>query len=223
MKRVKRIVSLLLAAMTLFTMLAVYPVKAEAAIKRTEQVSFGGTSNAASQCVYLYLPTKVYLDKNYTPQTAKAAVYNKSSKKETKYLIVLRFKEKKKAHLKIRYKEGSKYEKEDIYVTPTEYKSPAKSVKIGKQLYFTGNTWAITKNETLKGKLNIKLKKDWTIYAIGKYNINNFYNPKYTYYKNGSNIKVNKNERLIIMFQNKKTNKIATMMYDCYFNHSYSS
>ncbi len=224
MKLYKRITTSFFAALiVLIAVLSIYPLQAEAITERaTEQVSFGGTSNAASQCAYRYYNFPIHLVKNYTPQTAKAAVYNKSSKGQTLYLLVFRFKANKKAHVKISYSKKGKTYKNDVYITPEKYTSPAKSVKIGKQLYFTGNTWAITYNRTLNGKISVTPKKGWKVAIIYKYNINKFYNPKLTTYKNNSKINVKKNERLMIIFQNKKTGKVVYMMHDCYFNHSYS-
>ncbi len=169
-----------------------------------------------------YYTIPIHLVKNYTPETAKAVVYNKSTKGNTLYVLVFRFKAQKTAHVKISYKYKGKTYKNDVYMTPEKYTSPAKSVKINNQLYFTGNTWAITYNRTLKGKISITPKKGWKVYKIYKFNINQSSNPKYTYYKNNSKINVKKNERLVISFQNKKSGKFLYMMHDCYFNHSFS-
>ncbi len=226
MRKLNRFITIVMALIMLTFVFAVNPVQVNAKDKTmterlSQQVSFGGTSNAASQCAYFYYDMPIHMVKNYTPQTAAAAVYNKSTKGQTLYLLVFRFKAKKRAHVKISFNWNGDFYKDDVYCTPEEYKSPAKSVYIGNQLYFTGNTWAITYNATPKGKLKITPKKGWEVAKIRKININNF-SGKVTEYKNGSNIKINKKERLMILFRNKKTNKTLFMMYDSYFNHTLS-
>lgn len=227
MRKLNRFITSMLAAMLLLAaVLTINTVQVNAkdiTIKENlkQPVSFGGTSNAASQCAYFYYDRPIHFVKNFTPQTAKATVYNKSTKGQTMYVLVFRFKAKKKAHVRISFEYGGNNYKDDVYCTPEVYKNPTKSVYIGSQLYFTGNTWAINYNATPKGVLKITPKKGWVIDGIVKFNINNYFSGKATTLKNGQNIKIKKNERLLIRFKSSK-GKVEYMMYDSYFNHSLS-
>lgn len=108
-------------------------------------------------------------------------------------------------------------------VIVTEHENPFKSIKIGKKnltKYFNvSDHYAMNKQKkTLKGKLNIKLKKDWKIEYI---NITDKqYNTKKV--KNKSNVKLECGSTLVVRVRNKKTKKLDQIQFD-YTSNPYES
>ncbi len=225
MKRNTRFISAALAMLMILSVFILHsPLQSYASSgtrSYSQQVAFTGTRNAESQYARFYTqyPTKIL--KNKTPSVAKVKVLNKSTKGHPMYIIAFNFKKNKPAKIYVEQSVNGTKTKYDLVMNPTSYTSPAKSVKIDGKSYFTGNTWIQESNKTLKGKIKVTTKKNWKINSIYKFNTNQWNNnPKLVQFKNGGNISVKKNERLVIKYQNTKTNQMFHMFYNCGFNHT---
>ena len=166
---------------------------------------------------YIYNPTtngKVTQLKSSNPKVATV-----SKLKHDKNSIIIAPKKAGKAKITFKYA-GKKFTSTVIVV---EHENPFKSIKIGKKnitKYFNvSDHYAMNKQtKALKGKINIKLNKDWKIEYI---NIRDKqYNTKKV--KNKSNVKLESDSTLVIRVRNKKTKRLDQIQFD-YSDKKYES
>ena len=165
----------------------------------------------------IYYPTqngKVTQLKNSNPEIA---IVSKSEYDKNGIVITPQ----KAGKTKITFKYAGKKFTSTIIVV--EHENPFESIKIGKKnitKYFNvSDHYAMNKQKkALKGKINIKLKKDWKIEYINIYDRQ--YNTKKV--KNKSNVKLEGDSTLVIRVRNKKTKKLDQIQFD-YTSKQYES
>lgn len=147
---------------------------------------------------------------NLKSSNKKVATISKNYRNNYTYLNVTT-KRAGKTTISFSVKIGSKTYKYKSTITVTKYTPPLKSIKIGStnlsSRFNKNDTHNLGGKKTYKGKINIKLNKNWKIVSINFFTANG----KLKKLKNKDSVTLKKNCDLFVNCYNKKTNKWETV------------
>ena len=217
-KQMKKLLTKILSMAIVFVMVMclVPPMEAKAASKpefsTTHYLRYYPKDKASNKNSYYFGDWgKNYKIASIKSSNPKVATLSKTYKDKSTFLI-LTTKKAGTTTITFKAKIGSKYQKYKTKVTVTKYTSPLKSFKIGgTNLTSRSNkvdVFNLGGKKTVKGKLALKLNKNWEITSVNFVNANNKW--KWNMNKKGT-VTLKKNCQLFINCRNKKTGARETI------------